>query len=644
MTSKDNIYKTGVALLTVAIFTIGCGGGGSKQKADQGKASTTEGIPAEALNVPPELGGPGFVGEGWQSNDNYEPTGDPNAVVGGTFTTALSEFPATLRNTGKDSNSWFMSLVEGLCYETLMGTHSLTLEFVPGLATHWKISDDKQTYWFRINPKAKFSDGSPVTTKDVIASWKLQTDPGILAPYSNILWGKFDEPVAESPYIIRVHAKELNWKFFLYFGSSLFILPAKYIDIPGSQYLADYQFKIVPGSGMYSVDEGAIVKGRSITLTRRNDYWDIDNPKGKGLYNFGKIKFVVVEDERLDFEKFKKGELDLYYVSRAQWWKEECDFDNVKRGLVAKKKIWNDNPQGVNGLVFNMRKPPFDNPKMRLAFSCLLDIQKMVSQLMYNEYTQEDSYFPGSVYENPNNPKYRYDPDKAVKLLAECGYTKRNSEGWLLDANGKTFELELTFAQPSQERYLTVFQEDLKKVGIKLNLKQTTAATMFKMVNERNYQIEWMSWTGLLFPNPENDVSSWTADPENTNNLSGVKDAFIDSLIKEYNICFDQGKRVEMIRQIDGRLMQIQPFALAWYAPFNRLLFWNKFGYPKEMLTRTADWRGVFASWWIDPEKEKALEAARKDESMKLDAGPVEQTYWIEYDKQHGKSFELKGM
>jgi microcin C transport system substrate-binding protein len=638
---------TSVALHTIlsgalVLQLAGCGGGGGQKSASK---EARVAIPQEPnLDVTPELGGPGFTGEGWQTNNDWEPTGDKRAVVGGSFTMALTEFPATLRTLGKDSNTEFMFMVENFVYESLIGTHPLSLEFVPALATHWKVSEDKQTYWFRLDPRARFSDGSRVTSADVIATWKLQTDPGILAPYSNMLWGKFDEPVAESPYIVRVHAKELNWKFFLYFGASLTIMPAKYISIPGSQYMTDYQFKMPPGSGLYILDSANIVKGRSLTLRRRDDYWDKDNPKGVGTGNFEKLKWIIVSDERLLFEKFKKGETDFYLVSRAQWWKEETDFDLVKRGLIQKRKIYNDNPQGVQGLVFNMRKPPFNDLRMRKALTHLINREKMISQLFFNEYIPEDSYQPGSIYENPDNPKYRFDPDKAVALLAECGWNRRNAEGWLTNDKNEVLQFELTYSQPSQERYFTVVQEDFKKVGIKLDLKQTTDATMFKMVNERKFLIHWQNWGGLFFPNPENDVSSWTADPDNTNNLAGVKNERIDQLIKEYNVCFDQAKRVEMIREIDKILMEMQPYALGWYAPFTRVLFWDKFGYPEFYLSRTGDWRSMVSYWWEDPEKVKKLEEAKKDENIKLDVGETEQHYWTRYNEKHGRKYEIKGM
>ncbi|HHE46109.1 MAG TPA: hypothetical protein ENL08_00205, partial [Bacteroidetes bacterium] len=326
MQSEKNFPVRIIFTLVILVWIVsGCGGGEQKQAGEEVPEFkiTREELPPGALpDVPAELGGEGFTGEGWLTNTDYESILDTTLKEGGSVTWAIFEFPSTLRITGKDSNSQFVRLVENLVYETLMGISSIEMEFIPGLATHWKISDDYRTFWFRINPNARFSDGSRVTAEDVIASWKLRVDDGILAPYVNMIWGKFDEPVAESPYIVRVHTNELNWKFFLYFGG-MSIMPAKYIgNLTGKQYMKVFQFEMPPGSGPYILSKEDIHKGRSLTIKKRHDYWDKDNPKGKGGANFEKIKFVVVNDERLTFEKFKKGELDFYLVGRAQWWHE----------------------------------------------------------------------------------------------------------------------------------------------------------------------------------------------------------------------------------------------------------------------------------------------------------------------------------
>ena len=628
-----------IYILTVSLIA-GCGGG---EKAEQkSESSTTETVPPGALpDVSAEMGGDGFTGEGWLTNTDYNEIGDPRALKGGTFRFAIQDFPSTLRTNGKDANSQITRIIEYRVYQSLCGGDPITNNLAPNLATHWQISEDKQTFRFRMDPRARFSDGSRVTTADIIATWKLRVDPGILAPYTNMIWSKFEEPVAESPYILNVKSKELNWKFFLYFGG-MTILPAKYIaHLTGAEYMKEFQFKMPPGSGPYKLEHDKMVRGKSLSIKRRKDYWAINDSDNKYTSNFDRIKFIVVNDERLRFEKFKKGETDAYIVGRAQWWAEETDFDNVKRGLVQKRRVYNDEAQGVAGYVFNMRKPPFDDIRMREAFTLLQDRTKLIKNLFFMQYDYLDSYYPGGIYANPDNPKYRYDPDKAVKLMAEAGWSERNEEGWLMNDKGEILQLDLTFGSKGLERIFTVYQEDLKKVGIKLDLKQSTRPTMFKMVNERKFQIHFQTWSGLFFPNPENDVSSWTADPDNTNNLAGTKNDRIDELIRLYNVEFDQEKRIEMIREIDGILMEIMPFALGWYAPFTRILYWNRFGHIESYMSRIEDWRDIFTYWWLDPELDKKLKEAKKDKSIQLDVGETEVLYWPEYNEKHGRSYTI---
>ena len=579
--------------------------------------------PGADPSVPQELGGKGFdlVAHdlGFTTNLDAFHIGDPRAEKGGTIRFGIPEFPTTLRMEGKDSNSYDISMIGSLVYESLLGMDGTTLKHTPGLATHWKVSEDKMTFWYRIDPAARWSDGMPVTSDDIIASWKLRCDSGILAPYTNILYKKFEEPVAESKYIVRVRCNELSWRFFNYF-SWMEIMPAHILNgFSGETYRKEYQYTVIPGTGPYTIFPDDIRKRTSITLTRREDYWGDSLPSNEGLYNYDRIKLVVVKNERLRLEKFKKGELDFYEVNRASWWVHEFNFDAVERGLIQKRRVYTDDPQGIGGFALNMRKPPFDDPRVRSAFSHLYNREKLIDKLFYNQYLHIDSYYPGSVYENPDNPVYRYDPELAMDLLAEAEWTETDDEGWLIK-DGEKFELTMAISPPT-ERYLTVFQEDLAGVGIKLNLKHSDGTSRFKMVNERNFTIHPMGWTGTLFPNPESSFHSRTADPKNTTNITGVKDARIDSLCEIYNLTFDPDERTPLIREIDGILMELKPYVMSWYGPSSRIVYWNKFGHPECYFSKLGDWRGILQFWWVDQGKYDALKQAREDETMMLHSG-----------------------
>lgn len=589
--------------------------------------------------VPAEQGGKGFTGEGWETNTDFELLGDPRAVKGGVSRDYLLDFPGTLRVQGPEWNTAFNYGITAMLYETLVGTDPTTLAFIPALATHWQISPDKMTFRFRINPNARFSDGTPVTSDDVLATYDFMMDKTANDPSNVMTFGKLERPVAESKYIVRVKAKELNWRNFLYF-SGMPILPAKILKtLTGDKYIKEWNYRVLPGTGPYTIREQDIVKGKSIAARRRTDYWAEKARANVGMYNFDEIRFVVVRDENLAFEMFKKGELDYYIVGRAKQWVEETNFENVQRGLIQKRKIFNSQPWGFTGFGMNTRRAPFDDIRVRKAFTFLTNRQQMIEKLAYNEYTPNNSYFTSSVYENPNDPKNPYDPQLALKLLGEAGWKDRDAQGRLVK-NGQPLEVEMLYDVKTYEPYLTVYQEDLRKVGINLNLRLLTGETMFRLMGERQFQMVFTGWGGLLFPNPETSFHSKLADQNNNNNITGFKNARVDELCKQYDTMFNVNDRIKAIREIDNLVANDYQYVLLWNGPFTRILYWNKFGYPNGYWSRTGDYLGagngpgLIQMWWIDSANQSKLEQALRDPSVKLEVGPVEDRYWLEFDSK----------
>jgi ABC-type oligopeptide transport system substrate-binding subunit len=237
----------------------------------------------------------------------------------------------------------------------------------------------------------------------------------------------------------------------------------------------------------------------------------------------------------------------------------------------------------------------------------------------------------------------RFNLDSAILLLEEAGWKDKNSQGYRVK-DGKVFELELPFTQAGQERYLTIFQEDLKRAGIKLNLKQVDPTTNFKIGNERNFTILLASWGGQNPPGLEFNVTSRTADDPNSTNWSGAKSERVDELVKLNSKTYDKKERVKQIREIDSILVSQQPYAFGWYADYVRLLWHNRFGYPKWYIARFddyyggSDWGGsVFSMWWVDPERSEAYAEAKKDNSKNLPVAELEEKFWITVSEKEFK-------
>lgn len=643
-----------IATLALVMSMMSCGTPNPGQEEQEQQSAipslavrTAENIAPKDTETPPEEGGYGFEALADSlgfvthvfSEEELKFFGDPRATKGGMLTTITSRFPLTMRTEGQNSNYVENSTLQSLMYESLLDLHPVTLNFIPNLATHWKIADDKMHFWFRINPDARWSDGQPVVANDVVETWDLLMDETILFPSSQLVYSKYERPVAESKYIVSVACNELNWRNFLYFGASMTIYPAHIIgDLTGTEYLDEYQFKVVPGSGPYTVFQDDIKNQISYTVTRRSDYWDAENPTRKYLYNFDKIKFVVVKDNpTLEYEKFKKGEQDFYTVSQARRWVEETNFEDVQKGWVQKRRIYSQKPSGTGGYALNMREAPFDDKNVRYAFAYLFDREKLIEELFYNEYIVQNSLYAGSVYENPNNEQIEYNPEKAMQLLAESGWKERNDDGWLVNENGQVLRVEIAIPK-AVDYVVTPYQQMLKDYGIDLQIKFADGNSLWKAMMDRSFKIAMQNWGGLVFPNPETSWHSSLADQTDTNNITGFKDPRVDELCAAYDVEFDQQQRVEIIREIDGIVMEARPVILSHYAPYSRIMYWEKFGYPEYMVDRfTGDYRSIFRLWWLDADKYSALENAQANNES-LPVGDVEVTYWTDYAKQENLS------
>src|SRR5262245_5620340 len=447
--------------------------------------------------VPAEQGGKGFTGAGWETNPNFGLIGDPRAVKGGLLRLYINDFPGTLRLGGPEWPTTTNFAIGNDLYESLLTLDPTTLDYIPALASHWQVSPDKMTFRFRMDPNARWSDGQAVTADDVVATWSFYTDKNLVDP-AIAQFMKTERPVAESKYIVRVRAKTLDWKNFLNIVMAIPIFPAHVLkNVDGATYLKDYNFKFLPSTGPYLIDEADIQKSKSISLRRRSDYWAEKARRNIGLNNFDEIRMVVVRDSNLALEMFKKGEFDYIGVS-ARTWSERLDFDSSQRGLVQKQRIFNNSPQGFGGLAINTSRKPLDDIRVRKALTYLFNRRIMIEKLFLNETFPMNSFFSGTIYENADNPTNPYDPEQALKLLAEAGWKERDPQGRLVK-DGQPFQLEMLYDSKQSETYLTVYQEDLRKSGINLTLRLTTPATRYKLMNGRQFDIVETGWGAAAF-------------------------------------------------------------------------------------------------------------------------------------------------
>ena len=573
-------------------------------------------IAGYAYAFPPDLP---FDPAAWTTNEGYAPLGDPRAVrvPGRALVVPWLGFPTTLRTHGPNANSTQTSSVHGLLYESLIQIDPETEDYLPCLASHWRIDpqpDGTQVLTFRLDERARWADGRPVQADDVYASWWHRVQEDRKDPSSRMTFAEgYEEPEVLDRWTVRVRTRKPNWRLFLYFGG-MSIYPAREVSVPGDVYLSAFNWTMPTGSGPYRFRPDLLRKGETLVLERREDWWAEDERWATHTYNFDRIKYVVIRDEELIYEKFKAGEIDYYEVGAARRWVEDVPRERiVKQGWVKRRKVYNQQPVGFSGLCFNMRRPPFDDVRVREAFALLLNREMLMEKLFYGEYEYTNSIFPGRDWgSGTERPRVEFDPDRAEELLAEAGYRTRDAEGYLLGPNGKRLEVTLEYANQGWERIWLPLREAYEDAGVRFELKLIDGSTLTKRVSERQFKVHHQGWGALLFPNPETSWSSSLADKPYNNNIPGFADERVDELCRAYNLAATREEQKRITREIDTIVCGLHPYAFLWHSAYFRILCWDRFGHPDSYVTRVGQSFDdqVILLWWFDPVKEERLRAA----------------------------------
>lgn len=544
-----------------------------------------------------------FPQEDWK--DQPDPIASPYAYVGGEINIFGGPSPNSL-NPYLDNNTFSVALF-GLMYESLLTNHSTTLDEQPGLAEKWSISDDKTVFTFWLDPKAKWSDGKPVTAADVKWTFDAVKDPKNLTGVYKASLEKVDSPEILDERTVRFKVHEVHWRN-LSTIAGLSIMP-KHVFEKEDFNLINFEFPVV--SGLYRLEE--IKSGISITMERRDNWWNKDAPSAQGVGNFQRIRFKVFEDRETAFEAFLKGDIDLFPVYTSRIWMNETQGEKFDKNWIVKQKVTNHKATGFQGFAMNMRGFPFQDKKTRLAMAHLLNREKMNSTLMYNQYFLHRSYFE-HLYDKDHpcpNPLIKFDPEKARALLEKAGW-KGNPETGLLEKEGKPFKFKFLTRSASANKFLAIYQQDLKDVGIELSIEPKDYASWAKDMDEFNYQMTWASWATPIRSDPESMWHSKEAERQSGNNITGFKNPRVDEIIEKQKTIFDLQERNKLLREMDPIIYQDYPYALLWNIDFVRLLYWNKFGTPETVLGKYGDERSAYLYWWYDEDAALDLEDARE--------------------------------
>jgi len=499
----------------------------------------------------------------------------------------------------------YTHLIFGLMYETLLSTDSVTSEFSPWLACRWRISDDKLTYTFELDPRAKWSDGKPITAEDVKWTFDQVMLPANLTGAMKVWLGVFESPEILDVRTVRFRAKDAHWRNLLALGS-FEIMPKHAYEAQDFNRL-DFDNPVV--SGPYTLSK--VQEQISIQLSRRWDWWAGERPSARNTMNFNLLVFRYFSDQPNAFETLKKGMIDVYGVYMAHLWVNQTIGERFDKNWIVKRLVRNYNPIGFQGFAMNMRRPPFDDVRVRQAMAHLLDRETMNRTMMYNSYFLLRSYFEDLYTEATpcTNTFHAFDVEKAKGLLKEAGYVMNPQTG-ILEKDGRPFMFTFLMRDASAEKFLALYNMSLKAVGIEMQIVRKDSAAWMRDMNEYNFDITWAGWSGSLYRDPESMWNSVEADRPSGNNITGFKNDRVDALIEQQKTCYSITERNDILREIDALIATEVPYALLWSIRETRLLYWDKFGMPPTVLSKFGDERSLLAYWWYDADTTAELKDA----------------------------------
>ena len=536
-----------------------------------------------------------YPADGWK--DETDPVASPLARKGGTIRFNGAQAPKSY-NAYVDNNA-YTRMTFDLMYENMLSTDSDTLEFQPGLARRWAVSDDGREFTFVLDERAKWSDGRPIVAADVKWTFDAVMDPkSDTGPWKTSL-GSFESPevVGERTVVMRKRGDTpKTWRDLLHCG---------FFPILPSHAFAGKPFNSVsvvgmPTSGPYRL---ARIDEQVESEFRRNEtWWRADFPSSRGVCNFDRIVLRYFADNENAFEALKKKRIDVYPVYSARIMSEGTKGEQFARNWILKRRVRNRAPLGFQGFAMNMRRPPFDKLEVRQAMAKLVDRETMNRTLMNGAYFMLKSYYT-DLYDEKHpceNVNWEYDPEGAKKLLAKAGYEKG-------------FKFTFLSRSSTDDKFLALFDHALRGCGIEMKIVRKDFAGWMRDMDSFSFDMTWASWGGSMFRNPEMQWHSAEGRRQGGNNIVGLDIPEVDRIIKAENTMMSVAERNDAYRRIDKLVTDAVPYVLLWQTDEHRLLHWNKFGMPEMKLGRYGDESAILGYWWHDPDRAEELDIAVKE-------------------------------
>lgn len=526
----------------------------------------------------------------------------------------------------------------GLIYDSLMVQsvdEAFTLYCL--LCETIETPDDRSWVEFTLRDDARWHDGKPVTVDDVLFSFNVLLEKG--APQYRFYYGSVGKAEQTGPQKVKfTFTGGTNLELPLIVGQ-LPIFPKHYWE---ARDFSKTTLEPPLGSSAYRISD--VKPGRSITFERVPDYWGKDHPTQVGFNNIDTIRTDYFRDRTVAREAFKGGNTDIWLENSAKEWATAFDVPPVRNGRIIKKDFLHQRTQGMQGFVFNLRKPIFQDRRVRQALTMAFDFEWSNANLFYNAYTRSASYFDNSelgsrgllkdagAEEREILERYRgrlpeelytaeFQPPKtdgsgargirgnlrqAAKLLKDAGWDVKDKK-LVNRETGTPFKFEILLVSPASERIASPFKRNLERLGIEASVRLVDTSQYQARNDARDYDMVTSGWGQSESPGNEQREfwSSRAATAPGSRNFMGVKDPVIDELIELVISAPTRESLVQRTRALDRALLWGFYVVPHFHLSTDRIAFWNKFGQPEKIPLLGE--RANISAWWVDAEKEAAL-------------------------------------
>ncbi len=575
----------------------------------------------------------------WEDGSDEAEFADPAAKKGGTLNEYIPDFPGTFRTMGPDASASFRQFILDYVAPAFTAPNpNLPGREMPQLATSWAFDPAHKTVYFRLDPAARWSDGVPFTTDDVVFTWYYYRSPLINDPWMNDFYAKtYDGITIYDAHTFSVTLKDLRPDSIDRAGN-INPYPKHFFKDFGPDWVKTYNWRICPTLGAYTILEEDIKRPSSITLTHVKDWWAENRRFMRGRFNPDRIHLAVIRDPDKAFEAFVRGDLDIFPLQNPQLWygKLPDNHPSVTSGFTVKARFYNQIPPPNFALWLNEAMPLLGNRDVRLGIHHATNFALVCQQYFRGDATIQKTTADGYGWDiNPAVTPRPFDPAKARAYFAKAGFTTQGPDGVLVDKDGHRLSFTITTTYKRYTDVLVILKQEALKAGLEYNIEVLDETTGWQKTQQKKHEITlaalsrsvemypryWEMYSGENAydvpylpdgsPNPARKIKP------NTNNFSSLAIPELDQLIKQY----DKTETMEQVKILAAKIEQIiyddASWVNGWKLPFYRVGYRPWIKWPKNFDPMQSRDTEEFWTMWIDQDEQKAtLEAKAAGRSL----------------------------